>query len=291
MHIDAPATDSPSEVASEVKDVNTTPKGEESSIAETFSFHHLAEATFPNWTAKDVSEKLMKWNLDANAHMVKFRFDQKFERFDAEQFARDFFSDPVVQAHIQVATRSGMVRGPGTPTAVRLSKLSTTVTNLDFFDVLKDDDLPCGAIVREDGKIVGCYEDWEEGVCIQDKLRAAMCKRDTDEWDSIPEHMRKELLFGIFRHLVLGGSMCQWEDHVEPYLATTKLLYKDLVKARKNPDNGQIEITTQAYQVANLEGAGKLFPADYAPNNWCLLLIDPVPRQVTYYYHGIVGFM
>ena len=72
-----------------------------------------------------------------------------------------------------------------------LSMLSTTVTNLEFFDVLKDPgsrlpptctsnmyhsqrnvspmfrglylpirtaDLPCGAITREDGKISGCYE-------------------------------------------------------------------------------------------------------------------------------------
>merc|ERR1711907_48847 len=260
-------------------------------VAEQFSFHCLKEASFSDWESKEVREKLMKWNIDVNSHMVKFRFDQKFERFDAEQFARDFFSDPVVQAHVQVATRHGMARPAGTPSGVRLSKLSTTVTNLDFFDVLKDEDLPCGAIVRDDGKIVGCYEDWEEGVCIQDKLRAAMCKRDSEEWDAIPEHMRKELLFGIFRHVVLGGAMCQWEDNVQPYLATTKLLYKDLVKARKNADNGQIEITTQAYQVNRIDGAGDLFPNAASPNNWCLLLIAPVPRQVTYYYHGIVGFM
>ena len=47
--------------------------------------------------------------------------------------------------------------------------------------------------------------------------------------------------------------MCQWEDHVEPYLEATKSLYKDLVKARKNADTGQIEITTLAYQVRPLE--------------------------------------
>lgn len=233
----------------------------------------------------------MKWNLDVNCHIAKFRFDQKFETFHAEQFARDFFSDPIVQANIQVASKHGMVRGPGTPSAVSLSKLNTTVTNLEFFDTLKDEDLPCGAIVRDDGKIAGCFEDWEEGVCIQDKLRAAMCKRDTEEWDAIPDHMRSELLFGIFRHLVLGGSMCQWEDHVEPYLETTKLLYKDLVKARKNPENSQIEITTQAYQVNRVDEAMDLFPNPYAPNNWCLMLVDPVPRQVTFYYHGAVGFM
>jgi len=63
------------------------------------------------------------------------------------------------------------------------------------------------------------------------------------------------------------------------------------VKARKNADNGQIEITTLAYQVTRVEGAAPLFPNEYGPNNWCLLLVDPVQRHVTYYYHGVVSFM
>lgn len=102
-----------------------------------------------------MGDSLMKWNLDQNVNMIKFRFDQQFERFNAEQFARDFFSDPTVQSHIQVATQHGLTRGPGTPSAVKLTQLSTTTTNLDFFDILKDEDLPGGAIVRDDGKIGG----------------------------------------------------------------------------------------------------------------------------------------
>lgn len=262
---------------------------EEEAVANSFSFHHLQEATFPG--RSELTEQLMKWNIDANSQMIKFRFDQQFSAFNAEQFARDFFSDPTVQTHLQVATKHGMTRGPGTPTAVKLQQLSTTVTNLDFFDVLQDEALPGGAIVREDGKIGGCFEEWEEGVCCQDRLRLAMCKRDSEEWDCIPEHMRKELLFGVFRHLSLGGSMCQWEDQLEPYTQATKLMYKDMVKARKNADSGQIEITTLAYQIHKVEGCSDLFPSPYAPNNFCLMLVDPVQRHVTYYYHGFIGFM
>lgn len=91
-------------------------------------------------------------NLDEFACVQKFRFDQKFETFTAEQFVRDFFTDPTVQGHLQVsarlqftvsqsrcwtnatrcechslcslcvsqiASKHGMVRGPGTPQAVR----------------------------------------------------------------------------------------------------------------------------------------------------------------------------
>merc|ERR1711988_202084 len=106
-----------------------------------------------------------------------------------------------------------------------------------------------------------------------------MCKRDTEEWDALPDHMPKEFLFGIFRHLVLGGAMCQWEDKIDQYLQSTKLMYKDFVRARKNPETGQIEITTQVYQVNQVDGAGELFLNPAAPNNWCIVMIDPVPRH------------
>ena len=111
------------------------------------------QATFAN--RDKLGDSLMKWNLDQNVHMIKFRFDQQFDRFNAENFARDFFSDPTVQSHIEVATQHGMARGPGAPSAVKLTQLSTTATNLDFFDILKDEDTPGGAIVRDDGKIGG----------------------------------------------------------------------------------------------------------------------------------------
>ena len=55
--------------------------------------------------------------------------------------------------------------------------------------------------------------------------------------------------------------------------------------------SSKVEITTQVYQVHYVEGAADLFPSPNAPNNWCLVLIDPVPRHVTFYYHGVVGFM
>jgi len=223
--------------------------------------------------------------------MIKFRFDQKFESFNADQFVRDFFSDPTVQEHMQVSSQHGMVRGPGTPTTVRTTQLSTTATSLEFFDVLRDPDcLSMGPIVREDGKINGCFEEWEEGVCIQDRLRLALCKRETEEYELFPSHLRKELLFQVLCHLALGGSMCQWEDQMDNYLEATKLFYKDLVRVRKNPDTSQIEIATLAYMVHDVQGAGDLFVNPHAPNNLCLVLIDPVPRHVTYYYHGIVNF-
>ncbi len=52
---------------------------------------------------------------------------------------------------------------------------------------------------------------------------------DSDNYDVFTESQRDEFLFRLFRHLCLGGAICQYEDTVTPYLETTKLLYKDLV--------------------------------------------------------------
>lgn len=41
---------------------------------------------------------------------------------------------------------------------------------------------------------------------------------------------REEFLFRIFKHLCLGGELCQYEDTVEPYISTTRHIYKDLIR-------------------------------------------------------------
>jgi len=83
--------------------------------------------------------------------------------------------------------------------------------------------------------------------------------------------------------------MCQWEDHVDKYLEATKKLYKDFVRVRKDPESGRIEVATLAYKVHGLPDQEALFPNPESPNNLCMILIDPVPRHVTFVYHGMVG--
>jgi len=268
-------------------------QAEDKNAAESYSFHHLGEAVFPNYHSKEMLESLQKWNIDVHSHVAKFRFDQKFDAFHVDQFLRDFFSDPAVQTNIQVATRHGMGPAPANPDAVRYEALSTTATNLDMFDVLKTEELSDGnAVAREDGKIHGCFEEWEDGVCIQDRLRLAVCKADSEEFELFPAHTRQELLFQLFQLLVVGGSMNQWEDYVDKYIESTKLMYKDFVRVRKLPDSGRVEVATMAYKVTGVDGGGgELFPTPQARNNVCLVLIDPIPRHVTFYYHGVVDFI
>lgn len=53
---------------------------------------------------------------------------------------------------------------------------------------------------------------------------------DSEHYDIYNESERNEFIFRLFRHLCLGGAVCQYEDTVQPYLDATKAIYKDLVR-------------------------------------------------------------
>merc|ERR1712196_704607 len=100
-----------------------------------FQFHELQSPQMPNYHSKENCERLEKWNLDQHANVLKFRFDQPFERSLAGDFIRDFFSDPNVQSCFKVVGAHGeWTPGPGTPTDVDFRQLHTTVTSLSIFD-------------------------------------------------------------------------------------------------------------------------------------------------------------
>jgi hypothetical protein len=49
------------------------------------------------------------------------------------------------------------------------------------------------------------------------------------EYDTFTEEERDELLFRIFRLLVVGGALNQYEDNIGPYFDLTRDLYRDVV--------------------------------------------------------------
>lgn len=53
---------------------------------------------------------------------------------------------------------------------------------------------------------------------------------ESDKYDLICPADRKEFLFKLFKHICVGGELCQYEDVISPYLDTVKVIYKDLVR-------------------------------------------------------------
>jgi len=53
---------------------------------------------------------------------------------------------------------------------------------------------------------------------------------ESEEYNLYSEDERNEFVFRIFQMLVLGGTLCQFEDILQPYLDVTKSIYKDLIR-------------------------------------------------------------
>ena len=54
---------------------------------------------------------------------------------------------------------------------------------------------------------------------------------ESDYYSIFSNSERQEFLFLLFKHLCLGGAVCQYEDNVQPYLDTAKSLYKELIRS------------------------------------------------------------
>jgi hypothetical protein len=57
-----------------------------------------------------------------------------------------------------------------------------------------------------------------------------LLNHDCHNYKLISEAHREEFLFRLFKHLCLGGQWCQYEDNIKPYINTTKVLYKDIIR-------------------------------------------------------------
>lgn len=55
-------------------------------------------------------------------------------------------------------------------------------------------------------------------------------EEDSEHYYVVGREERGEFLFRLFKHLCLGGELCQYEDTIDPYISTTKQIYKDLIR-------------------------------------------------------------
>lgn len=53
---------------------------------------------------------------------------------------------------------------------------------------------------------------------------------ESDNYDIYSDLERNQFLFRLFKHLCIGGQVCQFEDNVQPYVDVTKSIYKDLIR-------------------------------------------------------------
>ncbi|KAG5189966.1 hypothetical protein JKP88DRAFT_352879 [Tribonema minus] len=137
-------------------------------------------------------------------------------------------------------------------------------------------------IVSANGHIRAMMEETVSGMTVGDRLRDALVNPDSDDAHAFDKGKKAELLYHVFKALVLGGAMCQPEDRLEPYLDATKRLYKDMVCVFRAKDDPAIQVASHAFIINAVEwtSAGlRLFEVD-SPHNVCLVVVTPRKGQV-----------
>ena len=67
----------------------------------------------------------------------------------------------------------------------------------------------CAGIVRQSQSIVKCYDEMCGDIVVSDELRKMLLLEESDNYAVYSEKERSEFLFQIFKHVCLGGSVCQ----------------------------------------------------------------------------------
>ena len=164
--------------------------------------------------------------MQEHLYLKRFSYDQFLQAYQVDRFLVDFFNDPNVQPLLQVLCSGERWGRLGKVDSIQKEELNHSITSLDFFDRLKDH----GIVRKSSGDIVKCFDEYYESFLISDELRKCLLMEEFENYDIFSEQDRKEFIFHLFKGLCLGGRLCQYEDNIEPYLNTTRKIYKDLVR-------------------------------------------------------------
>lgn len=174
--------------------------------ADYFSFTHISHE--PIWLKKkEYEEQLLQLNLDQTITMQRFRYSGYINIDlidDYESLLHSFFRSPSCLHSIGIHSGSYLNKN-----ALKIDPLDITVTNTGVFDKLQDAD-----IVTLAGNIRGCLEELFDGVPAGDLLREMLLNEDSENAHVLKD-IEKELIFHLFKTLVIGGSMCQPDVSIE----------------------------------------------------------------------------
>lgn len=197
--------------------------------------------------------------------VYKFRYNMQFNEMKSKNFFIDFLNSPQLNKVVtEIMITSKIVSN------CQLTKLKTQLIDLSFLDVLEK-----RGIITNDGTLRQTYDSYVEDIHISDLLKECMYLEESENWDVFTEEVQKELLFCVFKHIVGGGSLCQFEENVQPYKDATKLVYKNLVCARKRQDD-EVYIDSFAYRLGNVDGKNPLVN-DHC-QTFCYFIVSPAKR-------------
>ncbi|XP_062867927.1 cilia- and flagella-associated protein 300 isoform X1 [Trichomycterus rosablanca] len=192
---------------------------------QTYTFILLPNKTFNFIQDPNITALLMKWSMLGRISVQAYNFDQTFQAYKKNDFALNFFLDPCVKKNLRMLDSSGVSVPLGRDvTHVDVQLVPCTAVSVDIFDPIFS-----SGIVRPSGHITKCYHEVHPDF---DELRMMLLEEDSDNYHVVSLCDRQEFLFRLFKHVVLGGELCQYEDVIKPYIETAKTIYKELVRTR-----------------------------------------------------------
>ncbi|CAJ1084076.1 cilia- and flagella-associated protein 300 [Xyrichtys novacula] len=252
--------------------------GEKCEFEQTFTFTPLPSKKPSFLQDKDTLALLMKWSMLGRMSAQTFSFDQTFYPYNSEKFALGFFKDPTVVSTLRTTIEGAWAPIDKPVVCVDVEQVPCTQVSMELFDPIYS----CG-ILRPSGHVVKCFHDIYPDY---DELRQMLQEEDSKCYYVIGREERREFLFRIFKHLCIGGELCQYEDMVDPYINTTKLIYKDLISVQKDPETKKISVVSTVLKVCAHDDSGRCFPGEpEEEQTFAYLIVDPYKRHVTLFYH------
>ncbi|XP_041868457.1 cilia- and flagella-associated protein 300 [Melanotaenia boesemani] len=252
--------------------------GKECEFEQSFSFSPLPNKKFSFLHDKDTLALLMKWSMHGRISAQSYSFDHNFYPYNSEKFALCFFKD-----HEVVSTLRNLEAGFWVPldkpvVSVSVEPVPCTKVSMELFDPIYS----CG-ILWPSGHVVKCFHDVYPDC---DELQRMLQEEDCENYYVVGREEREEFLFRLFKHLCLGGQVCQYEDNIDPYISTTKQMYKDLINVQKDPETKKISVVSTVLKVYAYDESGRCYPGTREEEQtFAYLIVDPFKRHTTLFYH------
>jgi len=227
-----------------------------------FAFIPIPTEKFDPLAEKEVSKFMEKWGLKGRINLQAFAVDQPFHPYQKQNLLDEFFSSPSVLNSLQVVDDRNEWRPLGVaPAKVEGTFVPCSTTTMDLFNRLENSE-----VLRQGGHVNGCLDEYVADMTISDELRKLMLalvddRVESDHDDIFTASEKDEFILQLFRHICLGGSLCQYEDNIEAYLDVTKRLYKEMISVVKDPAENRLVVTSSVYKVSLYNSEGdRVFP-------------------------------